>query len=299
MLVTRNVRAKYMAPQGEDGGEGGGGTATIAAALAATAAAEKASADKVVSDKAAADAFVAQAAADLAAGKKPGVSDTEAALLKENMQKKAQLQKSADEKAALEAKLKSFEGIDVDAVRKSMADQKIAEEKALVAAGDFDRLKTRMADEHGKEIKALKDQLEDSNGKLSKLGVTINDLTVGTQFSQSKFISEELTLPPSKARLLYSDHFDLEDGKVVGYDKPRGQTARTALVDGSGNAVGFEAAMRSIVEADPEKDHLMKSKVKPGASSDSKKGVPAAKSNDAFSSGINKISASLASIVKG
>lgn len=238
-------------------------------------AAQQAAAEKAAAEaKAAEGAAAAKKAADEAAaaaeksGKKDGPTDEEAKLIKENMAKKEQLRKKDEELAALK---KQFEGIDPEAVRKLLAEQKSAEDQALEKKGDYERLKARMAEEHGKEVTSLKAQLEALQGEKSKLSSTINDLTVGTQFGQSQFISGELTLTPAKARVIYGDYFDVEDGKIVGYDKPRGSASRTALVDQYGTAVGFDAALRKIVEADPEKDHLLKSKVKAGASSDSKK----------------------------
>lgn len=237
------------------------------------AAAEKAAAEAKAAEEAAAAKKAAEEAAKEKEGKS-GPSDEEARLLKENMQKKEQLKKKDDEIAALK---KQFEGIDPEAVRKILAEQKSAEEQALEKKGDYERLKARMAEEHSKEVTSLKAQLEALQGELGKTKGTINDLTVGTQFGQSKFIGEELTLTPAKARVIYGDFFEVEDGKIVGYDKPRGSAGRTALVDQYGSAVAFDAALRKIVEADPEKDHLLKSKVKAGAGSDSKKvsGEPA------------------------
>lgn len=259
-------------------------------------AAQQAAAEKAAAEaKAAEEAAAAKKAADEAAaaaeksGKKEGPSDEEARLLKENMSKKEQLRKTQEELNALK---KSVEGLDLDSVRKLLADQKSAEEKELERKGDYERLKARMAEEHGKEVASLKAQLEALQGEKSKLSSTINDLTVGTQFGQSQFISEELTLTPAKTRVIYGDYFDVEDGKIVGYDKPRGQAGRTALVDQYGSAVAFDAALRKIVEADPEKDHLLKSKVKAGAGSDSKKasGEPA---KEASGDSMSKIAAGL------
>lgn len=263
MLVTRNVWMKYHSPtdgEGNDLGGGGGGDDAAKKAAEEAAAAAKAAEEEAARKK--------------AAEGKTGPSDEEARLLKENMAKKEQLRKAQEEIAALK---KSVEGLDLEEVRKLVADRKTAEEKALEAKGDYERLKQRMAEEHGKEVTSLKAQLEALQGEKSKLAGTINDLTVGTQFSQSQFISGELTLTPAKARVIYGDYFEVEDGKIVGYDKPRGSANRTALVDQYGSAIGFDAALRKIVEADPEKDHLLKSKVKPGAGSDSKKasGEPA------------------------
>lgn len=208
------------------------------------------------------------------------------------MKKKEALDKTNADLAAAKEALKAFEGIDPTAVRKLLNDQKSAEEKALAAAGDWERLKARMAEEHGKEITTLQQQLAEANAKVLNTVGTINDLSVGTQFSQSKFIAEELTLTPAKARVIYGDHFDVEDGKVVGYDKPKGAQNRTAMVDQYGNPVSFEEALKKIIEADPEKDELLKSKVKPGAGSESKKPGSTSKP-EVHNDGISKIASGL------
>lgn len=258
MFVTRNVWMKYQSPTNGEGNDLGGGEGGEGGKEGGEGAGEGDKGGKEGGE----------------GGKKP--SDEEARLLKENMKRKEELRKVAEEKATLEAKLKQFEGIDPEAVRKLLADQKTAEEKQLEAKGDYERLKQRMAEEHGKQVSTLQQQIETLQAELGKTKGTINELSIGTQFGQSKFISEELTLTPAKARVIYADYFDLEEGKIVGYDKPRGAANRTALVDQYGNAVAFDEALRKIVEADPEKDHLLKSKMKPGAGSDSKKpsGVP-------------------------
>jgi hypothetical protein len=232
-------------------------------------------------------------------GGKKGPTDEEARLLKENMKRKEELRKAGEEKASLEAKLKQFEGIDPDAIRKLLEDQKSAESKALEAKGDWDRLKTRMSEEHTREMGSVKQQLEALQSTLGQANNTINELSIGSKFGQSQFISEELTLTPGKARVIYGDHFDLVDGEVVGYDKPRGAANRTAIVDQYGNSVAFEDAMRKIVEADPEKDHMLKSKIKPGAGSDTKK--PSGSSANASkqmadTTSIGKIAQGLASL---
>jgi hypothetical protein len=281
------VRGGYMDAAGDGTGAAGDGANGGGVDAAAAAAAAKVAADKVAADKAAADAGT----------KKP--TDEEAKLLKEVMDKKSKLEKASEELTKLQAQLKQFDGIDPEAIKKVLADQKSAEEKQLEAKGDYDRLKQRMADEHTKEVKTLKETIDALTGQVNQANGSINELTIGTKFGQSAFISSELTLTPSKARLIYGDHFDLVDGKVVGYDKPRGSASRTALVDQYGNAVDFEVAMKNIIEADPEKDHLLKSKIKPGASSDSRKtsGAPTQKSQ--ATDGISKIAAGIGSIKVG
>ncbi|HEO0817031.1 TPA: hypothetical protein U9M35_002887 [Acinetobacter baumannii] len=206
------------------------------------------------------------------AAEKPKPTDAEAKLLKELMKRK-ESEKAA--KAELENLKASLNGLDLEEARQLLAAKKEAEEKALEAKGDYERIKQRMAEEHQKEVDALKAQIAELTGAKTASEQRIADLTVGTQFSQSQFIQEELVLPPTKARALYGQYFEIEDGQVVGYDQPRGAANRTALVNAYGQPLPFDEAMRKIIEADPEKDHLIRAKAKQGAGSNSApKGAP-------------------------
>lgn len=235
---------------GDEGGKSAGGSAAPSDA-----------------DKAAADAAAKAAAVSADPAGKP--SDAEAKLLKEVMQKKEALKAAQDEAAATKARLAEFDGVDPVAIKKLLADQKAAEEAQLAAKGEFDTLKARMAEEHTKVTTSLQDQIKALQEQLAVKDRTVDELSVGAQFAQSTFIKEETTVPPSKARTLYGAHFDLVDGKVVGYDKPRGAAGRAPLIDQRGEPVAFEDAMRKIIEADPDKDSLLRSKVKQGAGSGS------------------------------
>lgn len=276
MLVTRNVWMKYHNPTDGEGNDLGGGAGGGADDKGGAADDDNGAID----DKG--------GATDDGGKGKTGPSDEEARLLKENMKKKGQIEELTKKLEGAQGVLKQLEELGgLDAIKALVGERKDAETKALEAKGDYERLKQRMAEEHSKEIKTLQERIATLEGEVGKRSRVINDLTIGTQFGQSQFISGELTLTPAKARVIYGDYFDVtEDGQVVGYDKPRGAQGRTALVDQYGNAVGFDAALRKIIEADPEKDHLMKSKVKAGAGSDSKKasGEPAKEiSNDSMS----------------
>lgn len=227
-------------------------------------------------------------------GGKP--TDAEAKLLKEVMDRKKALKAEREEKQKLADQLKQFEGIDPEEVRKLLAEKKDAETKSLEAKGEWDRLKAQMADAHTAEKTALNTKLSESESEVSKLKKTIADLTVGGAFAQSAFIKDELSLTPNKTRVVYGAHFEFDaDGRVVGYDKPAGAAQRTMLVDGAGEPLGFEAALRKIVEADPDRDQLLRSKVKPGAASktDGKGGKSAAAAVTDSLSGKDRIAAAL------
>lgn len=235
--------------------------------IAAAAAAE---AEKAAAEKATADAATAAAAA---AKGKSQPSDAEAALLKEVMDKKAAL-KTANQKAIdLEAKLKSFDGIDLVEITKLLADKKQAEQTDLEKRGEFDRVKQQMVEEHTKAMEALMTSSTTATSTLkSALDASTNqitELTIGRSFGDSPFVRDSLTLTPSKARVIYGAHFELADGVIVAYDKPAGSASRTQLVDGKGDPLSFDLAMEKIVGADPDKDHLLRSKMKSGAGSKS------------------------------
>lgn len=225
---------------------------------------------------------------DKSGAKKP--SDEEARLLKENMKRKADNKALQAELDSLKA---SVEGLDLTAVRKLLADQKSAEDQRLEAKGDYDRLKQRMADEHKTTVDAANARIAELTAALNASNGTINELTVGAKFSQSDFIHKELTeATGKKARQLYGSHFEVVDGQIVGYDKPRGEKDRTALVDGYGTALSFDAAMAKIVDADPDRESLYRSKVKQGAGSGTK---PATQTPDTLkgAGSVSRISAGL------
>lgn len=235
---------------------------------------------------------------DAGGGNDPGKrqpTDEEAKLLKEVMKRKeeAQALKTQLEQAnAVKAQLDALGGL--DALQALVKERQDAETKALEAKGDYERLKQKMAEAHAKELDTLKAQVAETNKAAETLKAQLMEATVGAEFGQSSFIKDELLLTPSKTRALYGAHFDFVDGKVVGFDKPRGAASRTPLVDGAGVPVSFDAAMKAIIESDPEKDHVLKSKARPGAGSDSARGASAQGAKKAVElTGIERIAAGL------
>ncbi len=225
-------------------------------------------------------------------GKKP--SETEAKLLKESMKRKERIE-------ALEKELDKFKGIDVEEVKKLTEERKAAdkakrdaEKKAAEAAGDVDRVKQMMAEEHRKEVEALNAQQEEIKTLLSKRESQINDLTIGQAFANSNLIKDELVLTPAKARAIYGQHFEHEDGKVVAYDKPAGHPERTKLVDSKGENLSFEAALKKLVDADPDRESIVRSKLAQGANSKTNTNAKPATQESSEVRGVSRISAILA-----
>ncbi|WP_323016470.1 DUF6651 domain-containing protein [Castellaniella sp.] len=191
-------------------------------------------------------------------------TDEEAKLLKDVMAKKRENERLTTELATLK---KEFDGIDANAVRKILQERQDAETRKLEEKGEWERLKGQMVDGFNKERETLSADLASKKTQNEALQKQIADLTVGSAFSQSKFVSDEIPMPVSKARVVFGSHFEFVDGKVVGYDKPAGAAERTMLVDSSGNPLDFDAALEAIVDADPDRDSLRYSKMKDGAGS--------------------------------
>jgi hypothetical protein len=239
-----------------------------AAADAAAADAARA-AEAEAAAKAAGDAEAAQIAED-AKKAAEDLAREKADLLKEVMDKKNKL-KTAEQKAAdAAAALAAYEGVDPAKVKALLKAEAEAEKAAAEAKGDFERVKQMMAEEHAKDIKTKDDRIAELEALVAGKDNTINELTVGSAFSGSTFIKDDLLLTPTKARALYGAHFAIEDGKTVGYDKPAGAANRTKLVSASGDPLPFDEAFKRIIEADPEKDTLLKVKTKPGSQSNTR-----------------------------
>jgi hypothetical protein len=248
----------------------------LAAQKAAEEAAAKKAAEEAAAKKAAEEAEAAKKKEEEDAKNK--LTDKEAALLKDVMKKKEALENATKAKEALEAKLKEFDGIDPVAIKKLIADQKAAEELEAVRKGEWEKVKAQMNEAHQKELNAVAGKLAEKDTEIGNLNKTIADITVGSSFTGSKFVHDDLALTPNKARALYGAHFEYKDGKVVGYDKPAGQKDRAPLVDGKGEPLSFDEAFKKIIEADPDKDSLLKSKIGEGAASST--GKPGGKEAD-------------------
>jgi hypothetical protein len=228
-----------------------------AAAAAEAAAKAKAEADAAAAAEAEAKAK-AEAEAAAARGNQP--SDAEAKLLKELMAEKAKAKQATES-------LKAYEGIDPVKVRELMKAQQDAERAELEKRGEYDRLVKQMGESHAKEQGVLKEQITARDSRVAEMQAQIDALTVGQAFAGSKVIADEIALPLNKVKSLYGAHFEYKDGAVVGFDKPAGAKDRTMLVDSTGNALAFDAALKKVIEADPDKDALLKSKARSGAGS--------------------------------
>ena len=225
-------------------------------------------AESILAAEAAAKAAATKSSEGGPDGKPDGqVSDEVAKLLKEQMKMKERLraaESAADERAK---KLSQFEGVDPEEYRKIMDERKENERREMERKGEYDRIIKQINDENDQRINDALSQVTDLNSKLETANSRLNRLSIGNSFASSSFVQNELVLTPGKVEVLYGDHFEVTESGIVAYDKPRGATNRTPLVDGRGDSMSFEAALEKIIKSDPDFERIAKSKMKPGAKS--------------------------------
>jgi hypothetical protein len=226
-----------------------------------------------------------------------GVSDEVARLVRETMQRKEKIENLNKELGPLKELAEAIKGLGgLEAIKGLVSEKRTAEEQQLEAKGEWDRLKARMAEENQRVVAEKDGELAKVKTRADALEAQINELTIGAAFNQSKFIPDSLLLTAAKARVVYGSHFELVDGAVVAYDKPRGAANRTPLVDSTGTNLAFEQAIQKLVEADPEKDQILKSKVKPGAGSESRREQGVRREEQGEQTGIDKIKAGIGAL---
>lgn len=195
---------------------------------------------------------------------KSKLSDAEAKALKEIMKWKEKAKEAEEAKKALEEK---YGTLDIDAAKEALAKMEEAEKKELEKRGEYERLLEKQREAAKKEIEAEKKRAAELEANINEMKKAVDELSLGNAFANSKFIQEKLALTPNKTKALYAAYFDIQDGKLVPYDKPKGTPNRTPLVDATGDAMSFDEAIAEIINSDPDKDYLLKAEQKPGAGS--------------------------------
>lgn len=228
---------------------------------------------------------------------KTGPSEIEAALQAKVAELEGKLGSFGDATPEELAQLRKMRA-DAEKAAEAAEKKRREEEKArLEAEGRWKDLQEQMAREHEEETAKLRAKIDELTGVVQATQNQVIQLNVGTAFASSAFVSNETVLTPSKAKRIYEDHFDVADGRMTGFDQPRGTPGRKPLVDAAGRPLPFDEALRRIIEADPDRDSILRSKAKPGSGvvdGGAKAPAPAAP----IPTGVQRIAAGLASLVR-
>jgi hypothetical protein len=205
-------------------------------------------------------------------GKTPSDSDALKADLakvtKESMKRKQRLkeleQESVDAKASLEAIKASLGELTPEEIAEIVASKKEAETKDLEKKGEYDRILERMREENKTKVGEKDTEITSLRAQLQKATADIEELTVGRQFGESEFLQKKSAIPMSMARKEFGSHFEMVDGEMTAFDKPRGAENRTPLVDENGVAKPFNLAIKELFERHADAKSIIKVSMKPG-----------------------------------
>ncbi len=202
--------------------------------------------------------------------------DEKAQLIKDVMKWKEKARESQTELQAAKAvadqlaKLKEAVGeTSVDELKALVEQRKEAERLKAEEKGEYERIVAQMKEENKKRVQEIEDKAKAALEELKSKESVIQSLTIGRAFSDSAFVRESSTLPPSIAQKEFGDFFEFENGRLVPYDKPRGAEKRTKLVTEDGEPKSFEEAIEVLFNAHPESKSLLRTKRKSGAGSGS------------------------------
>lgn len=163
-------------------------------------------------------------------------------------------------KEEAEAKLAAFDGIEDPAAAaralelvKSLDDGKIM--SAEKAAAETKKAVEAATKAYVEKLGAAEKEKESYREKL-------HETTIGRSFAESQFIKEKMTLLPRFVRESFGRHFALEDGKIVATDA-NGDVIYSR--SRPGEIASFDEALEHLVEACPERDHILKGRGQTGS----------------------------------
>lgn len=149
---------------------------------------------------------------------------------------------------AAEKALKAFEGIDPEAAAKALDTVTKLDQKKLIDAGEVDKVRAEIT-------KNWESRLSEAEKAKQALEQQLHNELIGGNFARSKVIAEKLAIPADLVQAAFGSAFKVENGRVVAYDK-NGQAIYSKA--NPSEPAGFDEALLSLVDAYPNKEHILK-----------------------------------------
>jgi hypothetical protein len=171
-------------------------------------------------------------------------------------------------KEAAEAKLEKFKGIDDPAAAiAALGTVKNLKDKQLVDAGEVDKIKAEA-------IKAVEEKYKPVVEENGKLKGELHQEKIGGSFARSKFIADKIAIPADLVQSRFGQNFELKDGKIVAKDAAGNPIYSRAR---PGETADFDEALEIIVDAYPQKEHILKASGASGSGAPAKAGASGGK----------------------
>lgn len=150
--------------------------------------------------------------------------------------------------------------------------QETAEEERKRKAGEFDGWRQQIAEKHTKELGAVKGQVTEAEAKAAKVEAELQSTLIGLAFAGAADLfspTGKTVLLPSVAQAYFAKHVAIETDPTTGARSVVVKDAHgTVLVDPkTGAPLEFGRAMKELIDAHPDKDHLLRGSGKVGSGS--------------------------------
>lgn len=166
------------------------------------------------------------------------------------LNKEAKDHREAKEKAEGQLAAYTVDGkpLDPAAAKKALETVGKLDAKALIDAGEVDKVKEQITGQFTAQI-AEKDKALEAANKI------ISDMRIDGVFANSEFVRDKLAMPRDFFQDAMRKHFKDENGKVTAYDRAGNPVYSKKRV---GELADPDEALELLVEAHPQKDTILK-----------------------------------------
>lgn len=147
-----------------------------------------------------------------------------------------------------------------------------AEEERKRKAGEFDGWRQQIAEKHTKDLALREARIAEAEGKASKIEADLQGTLIGLAFAGAADLfgpSGKTVLMPDVAKAYFAQHVAIDTDPQTGKRSIVVKDAHgTVLVDPkTGAPLEFGRAMKELIDAHPDKDHLLRGSGKSGSGS--------------------------------
>jgi len=158
-------------------------------------------------------------------------------------------------KEQAELRLKDFDGIDPKVARESIELAKKIDQKTLIDAGKVDELKNQITSQ-------FQTQIAEKDTALTAAQQELHNLKIDNIFAGSEFVRNDIAVPRDMFEATFRGNFKVAEGKVVAYDKAGNRLLSKKI---AGEYATPEEALEILVDAHPQKEHILKADVGKGS----------------------------------
>lgn len=165
-----------------------------------------------------------------------------------------------------ESDLKVFEGLDPEQAKSAIDMVSKLDSKKLIDAGEVDKVKAGIEASYQSQIAELKKAIETEKtsreSTVAEKDGMIYNLMVSNRFGTSKFVTDNVAIPPDMVQAAFGKNFKVEGDRVVGYNASGNQIFSTSK---PGELADFDEALEHMINEYPHKDRILRPQQSPGS----------------------------------